>query len=812
MAIKKTELYSSLWASCDALRGGMDASQYKDYVLTMLFVKYISDKYKNQPFGAITIPDGASFDDMVAMVGTTNELGDDINKKILNPIKEANDLNDFPDFNDDTKLGKGKEKNDTLQELILIFDSPELDFSKNSAEGDDILGDAYEFLMRHFAQDSGKSKGQFYTPAEVSRVLAKVVGINPQNSTSQTKAYDPTCGSGSLLLKVADEAGKKIEIYGQEKDITTANLAKMNMILHDNPSAEIFAGNTLSSPHFINDNGGLQQFDYIVANPPFSLKNWTTGFSADNDKFGRFKDYGIPPDKNGDYAFLLHIIKSLKSTGKGAVVLPHGVLFRGNAEAVIRKNLINKGYIKAIIGLPPNLFYGTGIPACIIVIDKENSAHRKGIFMIDASKGFVKDGNKNRLREQDLRKITDVYADFSEVEKFSRIVPISEIADEKNDYNLNIPRYIDTQEQEDIQDLYAHLNGGIPQRDVENLNHYWKVFPTLKNDLFEKVSENYYKLKCDKDEVRTIIFEHSEFVEAREKVMKIFAMWKNERTAHFKNFNKGIHPKVEIAETANLLLDAFEKEKLINAYDIYQNLMEYWHEIMQDDVYSIAIDGWEAGNQWERQIIKAKKAKEGKKQAPDKPVDGLKGIIGKMISPELMIEVFFQNEKIEMERWENLVEQTKAELVDMEEEQSGEDGVFADLLKVNATEVKKLHKESKNNFVAKEELELMETYLKLSDLVKETEKLKKAAEVILEKRVIEKYSQLTEAEVKDIVVDKKWMLFVENGLNSEFNRISQMLSNTIKYLVSQYEMTLSQIEEAQVEYDYKIKRHLEMII
>lgn len=808
MAIKKTELYSSLWASCDALRGGMDASQYKDYVLTMLFVKYISDKYKNQPFGAITIPNGASFDDMVALVGTSNELGDDINKRILNPIKEANDLNDFPDFNDENKLGKGKEKNDTLEELILIFNSPDLDFSKNNAEGDDILGDAYEFLMRHFAQDSGKSKGQFYTPAEVSRVLAKVIGINSENSTPQTKAYDPTCGSGSLLLKVAEEADKTIELYGQEKDIATTNLARMNMILHGKPEAEIFAGNTLAAPHFINEEGALKQFDYIVANPPFSLKNWAQGVNIDNDTFNRFKDYGTPPDKNGDYAFLLHIIKSLKSTGKAAVVLPHGVLFRGNAEATIRKNLIKKGYIKAIIGLPPNLFYGTGIPACIIVVDKENSAHRKGIFMIDASKGFVKDGNKNRLREQDIRRITDVYADFQEVEKFSRMVPLSEIADEKNDFNLNIPRYIDTQEAEDIQDLYAHMNGGIPKRDVENLNRYWSVFPNLKKQLFEPISENYFQLNCEKDEIRDTIFNHSEYVAERNKILEIFTKWKEKKTAHFVSFEKGLHPKQEITDASN----AFKHEKLINAYDIYQNLMEYWYDTMQDDFYSIAIDGWKAGNQWERQIIKGKKAKDGKKATNDKAVEGLKGIIGKMISPELMISEFFTNEKQELEAWENLIEQTKGELAELEEEHSGEDGLFSELDKVNATEVKKLLKESKKGITSPEEIALMELYLKLTDVVKDTEKKKKEAEAKLEKRVIEKYATLTEEEIKTTIIEKKWITHIENTLQLEYDRVSQNLTNRVKELNDRYSNTLSELETELAIFESRIMKHLETIL
>lgn len=523
MAIKKSELYSSLWASCDELRGGMDASQYKDYVLTMLFVKYISDKYKNDPFGEITVPAGASFDDMVALIGKT-EIGDKINKEILNPIKEANKLNEFPDFNDESKLGKGKDLVDTVSNLVRIFNDSSLDFSGNTAEGDDILGDAYEYLMRHFATESGKSKGQFYTPAEVSRVLAKVIGINPTNATNQTTAYDPTCGSGSLLLKVANESGKDITLYGQEKETTTANLARMNMILHNSPTAEIVADNTLSRPAYKEKDGSLKRFDYVVANPPFSLKSWSNGVSIDSDEYNRFT-LGVPPEKNGDYAFLLHIIASLKTTGKAAVVLPHGVLFRGNAEGEIRKNILKKGYVKGIIGLPTNLFYGTGIPACIIVLDKEHAAHRKGIFMVDASKGFVKDGNKNRLREQDIRKITDVFTAELEIPKYSRMVSITEIADAKNDYNLNIPRYIDTQEAEDIQNIEAHLKGGIPEADVLALSSYWQVFPTLKNDLFQQLRTDFLELKVPASELKTTILNHPEFKAFDSQVKNTFNTW-----------------------------------------------------------------------------------------------------------------------------------------------------------------------------------------------------------------------------------------------------------------------------------------------
>jgi len=513
MAIKKSELYSSLWQSCDELRGGMDASQYKDYVLVLLFVKYVSDKYAGQKDTLIEVPKGGGFADMVALKGN-KEIGEKMDK-IIGKLADAgtNRLRgviDLASFNDDDKLGKGKEMVDRLSNLVAIFQNPDLDFSRNRAEGDDILGDAYEYLMRHFATESGKSKGQFYTPAEVSRVIAKVIGIRFAKNQSQT-IYDPTCGSGSLLLKAADEAPKGITIYGQEKDNATAGMARMNMILHNNPTAEIWQANTLSAPHF-KKNANLKTFDFVVANPPFSDKAWSNGLHPEQDEFNRFED-GIPPKKNGDYAYLLHILKSMKSTGKGAVILPHGVLFRGNVEADIRRNLVRKGIIKGIIGLPPNLFYGTGIPACIVVLDKEHAQARKGIFMIDASKGFMKDGNKNRLRHQDIHKIVDVFNKQIEVGRYSRMVPLAEIADPKNDYNLNIPRYIDSTDPEDPQDIEAHLKGGIPKRDVEGLSAYWQVCPTLKGVLFTSGDRpGYRQLKLEAERIKPMIFAHPEIV------------------------------------------------------------------------------------------------------------------------------------------------------------------------------------------------------------------------------------------------------------------------------------------------------------
>ncbi|MGI8485879.1 MAG: type I restriction-modification system subunit M, partial [Thermomicrobiales bacterium] len=568
MAIKKSELYASLWASCDELRGGMDASQYKDYVLVLLFIKYISDKYAGQHYAPITIPAGASFNDMVALKGKS-DIGDQINKKIIAPLANANKLSDMPDFNDGNKLGTGKEMVDRLTNLIAIFENKALDFSKNRADGDDILGDAYEYLMRHFATESGKSKGQFYTPAEVSRIMAQIIGIHNAKTSASTTVYDPTCGSGSLLLKVGDEARTDVTLYGQEKDAATSALARMNMILHDSPTALIAQGNTLTDPKFM-EHGSLKTFDYVVANPPFSDKRWSTGLDPANDPFDRFKSFGTPPAKQGDYAYLLHIIRSMKSTGKGACILPHGVLFRGNAEAEIRRNLVRRGYIKGIIGLPANLFYGTGIPACVVVVDKEDAHARKGIFMINASDGFLKDGPKNRLRSMDIHKIVDVFNRQFEVPKYSRMVSFDEI--EKNDFNLNLPRYIDSTEPEDLQDIDGHLRGGIPERDLDALAAYWQVLPSVRATLFETLRSGYVSLRVSINEVKPAILGHSEFTAFQQTATKHFDGWSGDATKQLTAFGRDGYPKALIATIAEELLNAFSNMPLLDAYDVYQHL------------------------------------------------------------------------------------------------------------------------------------------------------------------------------------------------------------------------------------------------
>jgi len=747
MAIKKSQLYSSIWKSCDELRGGMDASQYKDYVLVLLFIKYISDKYAGVPYAPITVPEGSSFKDMVALKGKPT-IGEDINKKIIAPIAEANRLSEMPDFDN--------------AEKIAIFENPALDFSKNRAEGDDILGDAYEYLMRHFATESGKSKGQFYTPAEVSRIIAKTVGIASTTNNTPT-VYDPTCGSGSLLLKVADETDKKVQLYGQEMDNATAGLARMNMILHDNATALIMRENTLSTPLF-KDGDQLKTFDYVIANPPFSFKSWSNGVK-DPDDFGRFEHFGTPPAKNGDYAFLLHIIRSLKTTGKGACILPHGVLFRGNAEAEIRTNIIHRGNIKGIIGLPPNLFYGTGIPACIIVLDKENAENRKGIFMIDASKGFVKDGNKNRLRAQDIHKIVDVFNKQLEIPKYSRVVSVVEI--EKNEFNLNIPRYIDSQEAEDMQDIEAHLKGDIPTGDIEDLQNYWDVYPTLKTSLFgESKREGYSTLKIAQEDIKHTIFSHPEFTKYTKTMEATFATWNEKNTVLLKNLTIGAKPKEIIHGISEDILATFSKTNLIDKYDIYQHLMAYWEETMQDDMYLIAVDGWKAE-------LAAVEGKRGEMECD-------------LVPKYLVINRYFASGKQAIEELHAKLANTGREIEELIEEHSGDDGYFADFEKINKASVTARIKEIKGNKDDAEELKVMEKYLSLKEEESEAKKKIKEAEKALDAKVITKYKKLTESEIKALVVDDKWVGTIEQAVKGEMDRISQRLTQRIKELAERY--------------------------
>ncbi len=812
MALKKSQLYSSLWQSCDELRGGMDASQYKDYVLTLLFMKYVSDKAASKQGSLIDVPPGASFADMVALKGD-KEIGDRINK-IIARLAEANDLKgviDQADFNDEGKLGSGKEMQDRLSKLVAIFDG--LDFRSNRAEGDDLLGDAYEYLMRHFATESGKSKGQFYTPAEVSRIMAQVIGIERTGELPEPTVYDPTCGSGSLLIKAADEAGTpRLAIYGQEMDVATWALARMNMILHGHPTAELWRGNTLAAPYFKNRDGSLKTFDFAVANPPFSAKAWASGLNPEHDAFGRFA-YGIPPAKNGDYAFLLHLIASLKSGGKGAIILPHGVLFRGNKEADIRKNLVQRGLIKGIIGLPANLFYGTGIPACILVIDKAHAQARTGIFMVDASKGFLKDGNKNRLRAQDIHKIVDVFTRQLELPRYSRMVPVSEIASPANDYNLNLPRYIDASEPEDLHDLGAHLSGGIPLRDIDALDAWWRVFPSLRTALFQENGPNssrpgYREPRVAGHELKATITGHPEFQSFAAQVAGVFEGWRAAHQPMLQGIRVGDRPRELIQTLSEDLLARFADVPLVSRYDAYQRLMDYWAETMQDDVYLVAAEGWQEAAK-PRGIVEDKERK--LKETPDLSI-GRKKYKMDLVPPALVVARFFAEEQAAVDALQAAQEAAAQALEEYTEEHGGEEGLLAEATndkgKVTKGGVKERLKVIAGEDEGDEEREALERCLALIDAEAEAAKAVKDAQAALDEKTLARYARLTEAEIKALVVEDKWLAALRAALDGEVQRVTQQLAGRVRELEERYARPLPELEREVEALGARVEGHL----
>lgn len=504
------KINGTIWAACDTLRSSIPGGNYKDYALVMLFVKYLSDTYKEEKEKAEELYKGnkqmierylsrskfilkeeCTFDYLYSKRNEDN-IGEIINKALetittLNGVKLLN-LFAGVDFNSEVVFGKKKEKNAILKTLLADFNNNDIDLRPSKIGNLDVIGNAYEYLIARFAGDSGKKGGEFYTPAEVSTLLAKLV--EPKEND---RIYDPACGSGSLLLKAAKEVkDKKVSVYGQESNSSTYNLCRMNMFLHGVNDAHIEWGDTLANPlHLENDD--LMKFDVIVSNPPFSLDKWAKGFEPANstiindgkkkdtfkmeasmDRYNRF-EYGVPPKSIGDYAFIQHMLKSLaKEDGRMAVVLPHGALFRGASEGIIRKNILEDNLIDAVIGLPENLFYGVSIPATIVVFKKNRD--RENVLFIEASREYEKGKNQNRLTNENIQKILNTYKNYEEVEKYSHVATMDEI--KANEYNLNIKRYVDTFEEEEEIDIEE------TKKNIEKINEELQI---LEKELQESL-------------------------------------------------------------------------------------------------------------------------------------------------------------------------------------------------------------------------------------------------------------------------------------------------------------------------------------
>lgn len=874
--MKKSELYSMLWEACNKLRGGVEPSRYKDYVLVLLFFKYVSDRYKGQPFAEFTISKGASFEDLIAAKGKS-DVGERVDKIIQKFLEDNRLQGSLPDvsFNNPEELGSGKELVDKVSGLIAVFQNPAIDFKNNRASGDDIIGDAYEYFMMKFAQESGKSKGQFYTPSEVSRIIARLISIGDikQMPTKKWTLYDPAAGSGSLLIRAADEApvdengDSIVTIFGQEKYPDTAGLAKMNFILHNKGTGEIKSGNTLSTPQYLDDFNELKKFDFIVMNPPFSDKSWTDGIKPSEDKYKRFDGYGIPPEKNGDYAWFLHVLKSLDSNGKAGIVMPHGVLFRGNSEETIRIEVLKKRYIKGVVSLPPNLFYGTGIPACIIIIDKEDAETREGIFLIDASRGFKKDGSKNRLREQDIEKIVQTFINQDIIPGYSRFVKYSDVLEE-NGGNLNIPRYIPKIDDTLPQNIAAHLKGGIPGTDIDSLKKLWGIAPSLKQEIFNCVDtvHDVYTLALPSEEIEGIVNQdESILAEKKRELAELFTQWKSAIKDILLGIESETNPKELIRTIAAVLLETYESARLLDNYDVYDCLLNYWNAKLQDDVYAIKAGGYEVAREIDYEYAKKKQKDESGETVEVDDTTKVKSFEGALIPKEIMEAVFFAEELAKLTA---LMEQSaalEAELDEMREEESGDEGLLKDVLnekgdsipkanlnkRIKELETKKTSalmdamtqlctlfedgKTSEMEVLIRETPELAEFDIrnkngtfgkaKLKAALKHAaesavvpeiyadeyaaltlyaqkyaemdavDKAYKAARKALDEKLVTKYAELTDEEIKRLLFDMKWMAKLSADVCGEIEQVLNTLSSKVLLIAKRYEHTLGEIED-----------------
>lgn len=776
MAIKKSELYSTLAKCTNKIRSncGLNAELFKNYVLIMLFLKYISDRKHSGELELIEIPDGCYFEDIVKLKGTTS-IGDGINK-IIGQIKDAN--GGVLDFIDQTKhdfcnrdLGKDlKAASLVITELVTAFQAEGLDFKRNRAADDDLIGDAYEYLMRNFASQSGKDKGQFYTPTEVSRLMAILIGVN-KDTRPRISAYDPTCGSGSLLLrtKAAARPGTLVSLQGQEIDPGNVEMCNLNMIIHGDESADIRWGDTLNNP-LHERNHVLSTFDYIVSNPPFSLHKWMSTAKED-DEYGRWNHAtGVPPQQYGDFAFLMHVVTSLKSAtqygpaGHAAVILPNGVLTRGGDEEKLRRFLVDQHLISGIVALPPNTFYGTGIAGNIIVIDKNKS--RDGILFIDGSRGCYKDeDSKNRLREQDLRRIADAWEARTDIPNFSRLASYEDIAAEG--YNLNIPRYVTPFNTDIDHDIEAHLHGGIPEADVNRFGHIWEAAPKLRDTLFTSLRPGYLSLKPAPDEIANTIAHEGSFIGQELNFRLAFQRWIDAVTPMMLSVDRNCHPKEVIEQWSSLMLEKLQGAvALVDPYDVYDQLMNYWNETMQDDLYMISRDGWMP----ELNIPKKKNAK-----WTDLSCD--------LLPVEIVVEKFFSEERDEYNnvsgRIASINEQLKAatEVTDDEED---------------STTVKLSDKERQMSTAV---LKKLKATLKKLD-----------ADIYM--KILTKYSQLDEPIVKQLIVNDKWIETITDRAYATVDTVTQSIASQLRILHDRYANTLSDLETEVSEKETAVLNHL----
>lgn len=817
--MNKQQLASKIWESANKMRSKIEANEYKDYILGFIFYKFLSNKeirtlesmhYPKDRLKEIT-------EDKTSIVETLQNANGyfiEYNNLFSTWIEMRNDF-DISNVRDAlsafTRLIKSTHKKvydgifntletglsklgDTSQsqtkavkDLIYLIN----DIPMDNKQDYDVLGFIYEYLISNFAANAGKKAGEFYTPHEVSLLMSEIIAEHLKNR-DKIEIYDPTSGSGSLLINIGKTASKyikeenKIKYYAQELKQNTYNLTRMNLIMRGILPDNIVTrnGDTLEDdwPYFDEDQAYNPLFvDAVVSNPPYS-QNWDP---KDREVDARYKEYGLAPKSKADYAFLLHDLYHLKSDGIMTIVLPHGVLFRGGEEGEIRKNLIEHNNVDTIIGLPANIFFGTGIPTIIMILRKDRD--NTDTLIIDASKGFIKEGKNNKLRACDIKKIVDTVIKRESIPKFSKVIERAEIR--KNDYNLNIPRYVDSSEKSESYDIYSLMNGGIPKEEIKKYNHYFDAFPNLKTDLFENINTLYCKLKID--DLHSYIMNHQDIIN-----------YKNDYKEKFKNFDEYLKEELinnidnvditeEESKLSNSLFNRLENVSLVDKYSAYQILDDIW-TIISGDLELIKSEGIEACNKIDPIMeIKKKNGKETEVQT---------GIKGHIIPLDFVIDYKLKDLKNDIISKENRLREIESRVNEISDSLDEDEKleIESTLTEENDTfipkEIEKKAKEYLKSSLSEGTVE--KKVIEVNNLFEEQKKLTKDIKNLNNNIEIEAQKEIENLNYEDIctLLNKKWIDPIINGLDKMINNIVIEFAKSIEKLSTKYEQTLKDID------------------
>jgi len=831
--MNKQQLAAKIWESANKMRSKIEANEYKDYILGFIFYKFLSDKEVKY-----LIEIGYTNDDMDTVTEDDEEIVENIQKNIGYFISYDNLFSTWLEKGNDFNVANVRDALSAFSRLINtshkkvfdgVFDTLQTGLSKlgdssnsqtkaisdllylikdipmDGKQDYDVLGFIYEYLISNFAANAGKKAGEFYTPHEVSLLMSEIVADHLKDRT-EIKIYDPTSGSGSLLINIGKAVAKhmgdsdRIKYYAQELKENTYNLTRMNLVMRGILPDNIVTrnGDTLEEdwPYFDeNDPKGTYEplyVDAVVSNPPYS-QNWNP---ADKETDPRYARFGVAPKGKADYAFLLHDLFHIKSDGIMTIVLPHGVLFRGGEEGEIRKNLIENNHIDAVIGLPANIFFGTGIPTIIMVL-KQKRDHTD-ILIVDASKGFEKVGKNNKLRASDIKKITDVVTKRLDSPKFSRAVSRDEIRN--NDYNLNIPRYVDSSEKPESWDIYASMFGGIPQKEIEELDEYWKAFPGLKDTLFSKTNDAYYNLMTDN--VKKTVQSHPDVAVFTERYVAAFNGFDEYLNRELMQAMNGVNISKEEAVLSEAIFSRLKDVALVDAYEAYQILDNDWNRIAVD-LEIIQTEGFAAAKQVDPNLIIKKK------DGRDQEVQD--GWVGHVIPFELVQNRYLSSDMAELKETEDrlaeIISGYDEALESLPEEEKEKDFVNEDKTSFVWAEVKKAIK-------AKEvEPEILGILKKVSADNDEEKKLKKQIKDKsdeLHMTTKETLESLNDDQVMDLL-HEKWITPLVAGLQELPNSIISDLVSRLEKLASKYDTTLSGIEEQIKDTEKELSQMLDML-